>query len=112
MRRPLMFSIVALAISVVVDSPSEAAEKRPNVVFIAVDDLNDWVGCLRGHPQARTPNIERLARRGVLFANAHCHAPICNPSRSSLLTGLRPSTKKDESEASRRAARSGAPATP
>jgi choline-sulfatase len=92
MRRLLMFSIVALAVAAAAESPGEAAEKRPNVVFIAVDDLNDWVGCLRGHPQVQTPNIDRLARRGTLFANAHCQAPICNPSRSSLLTGLRPST--------------------
>src|SRR5580693_3684482 len=92
MRRLLKFSIVALAVAAVADSPSEAAEERPNVVFIAVDDLNDWVGCLRGHPQVQKPNIDRLARRGTLFANAHCQAPICNPSRSSLLTGLRPST--------------------
>src|ERR1700733_3359333 len=92
MRRLLMFSIVALAVAAVADSPSEAAEKRPNVVFIAVDDLNDWVGCLRGHPQVQTPNIDRLARRGTLFTNAHCQAPLCNPSRSSLLTSLRPTT--------------------
>ena len=65
---------------------------RPNILFIAIDDLNDWVGCLGGHPQARTPNMDRLAARGTLFSNAHCQAPLCNPSRSSLLTGLRPST--------------------
>lgn len=65
---------------------------NPNVLMIAIDDLNDWVGCLGGHPQARTPNIDALARRGTLFTNAHCQAPLCNPSRSSLLTGLRPST--------------------
>lgn len=64
----------------------------PNVLFIAVDDLNDWVGCLGGHPQARTPNMDRLAARGTLFNNAHVQAPLCNPSRASLLTGLRPST--------------------
>jgi arylsulfatase A-like enzyme len=64
----------------------------PNVLFIAIDDLNDWVGCLGGHPQAKTPNLDRLAARGTLFTNAHCQAPLCNPSRSSLLTGLRPST--------------------
>lgn len=69
-----------------------AGEARPNVLFIAVDDLNDWVGCLQGHPQAATPNLDRLAARGVLFANAHCQAPLCNPSRTSLLFGRRPST--------------------
>jgi arylsulfatase A-like enzyme len=65
---------------------------RPNVLFIAIDDLNDWVGPLGGHPQVKTPNLDRLAARGTTFTNAHCQAPLCNPSRTSLLTGLRPST--------------------
>lgn len=69
-----------------------APTSRPNVLMIAVDDLNDWVGCLGGHPQARTPNMDRLAVRGTLFVNAHVQSPLCNPSRASLLTGLRPST--------------------
>lgn len=69
-----------------------AKAKAPNVLLIAIDDLNDWVGCLGGHPDARTPNIDRLAKRGVLFTNAHCQAPICNPSRTSIMYGLRPST--------------------
>ena len=69
-----------------------SAKAPPNVLFIAIDDLNDWVGCLKGHPQVKTPHIDRLAARGTLFTNAHCQAPICNPSRTSLLTGLRPST--------------------
>ena len=74
-------------------SPVPAAEpRRPNVLMIAVDDLNDWVGCLQGHPQVKTPHIDSLAARGTVFTNAHCQAPLCNPSRSSLLTGLRPST--------------------
>jgi arylsulfatase A-like enzyme len=64
----------------------------PNVLFIAVDDLNDWVGCLGGHSQAHTPNIDRLASRGMLFTNAHCQGTMCNPSRISLLWGQRPST--------------------
>jgi arylsulfatase A-like enzyme len=67
-------------------------ETRPNVLFIVLDDLNDWLGCLGGHPDVKTPNIDRLAQRGVLFANAFCSAPICNPSRVSVLTGIRPST--------------------
>ncbi len=73
-------------------SKTIASFKKPNVLFIAIDDLNDWVGCLGGHPQAKTPNIDRLARRGVLFENAFCAAPACNPSRAALMTGIRPST--------------------
>lgn len=71
---------------------TQAAETRPNVLFFAVDDLNDWIGCLGGHPQVQTPNIDRLAARGTLFTNAHCQAPLCNPSRSSIMTSLRPSS--------------------
>ncbi len=63
---------------------------RPNVLMIAVDDLNDWIGCLGGHPQAVTPNMDRLAARGLLFTNAHCAAPACNPSRAALFSGLMP----------------------
>ena len=65
---------------------------QPNVLMIAVDDMNDWVGSLGGHPNTKTPNIDRLARRGTLFTNAHCVSPKCAPSRAALLTGLRPST--------------------
>lgn len=76
--------------------PKQVAEENtpqaPNVLFIAIDDLNDWVACLNGHPQVKTPNIDRLAARGMLFTNAHVQSPICNPSRTSILTGLRPST--------------------
>jgi arylsulfatase A-like enzyme len=68
------------------------SKRPPNYLFIAIDDLNDWIGVLGGHPQAKTPNIDRLAKRGVLFANAHTQAPLCHPSRASLLSGLRPST--------------------
>jgi arylsulfatase A-like enzyme len=59
---------------------------------MAIDDLNDWIGCLGGHPDVKTPNLDRLAARGVLFTNAHCSAPACNPSRASLMTGILPST--------------------
>jgi len=69
-----------------------ATQKRYNVLFIAIDDLNDWIGCLGGHPDARTPNLDRLAGMGVLFTSAHCSAPVCNPSRASLMTGILPST--------------------
>lgn len=69
-----------------------AKADKPNVLFIAIDDLNDWIGYLGGHPGTKTPNLDRLAERSVLFTNAHCAAPVCNPSRVALLTGLRPST--------------------
>lgn len=71
---------------------SAVAETRnqPNVLFISVDDLNDWIGCLGGHPQAKTPNIDRLAASGMLFTNAHCAAPACNPSRTAIMTGISP----------------------
>ncbi len=65
---------------------------KPNVLFISIDDLNDWVGHLGGHPMAKTPHIDRIAARGTTFLNAHCNSPICNPSRISVMTGLRPST--------------------
>lgn len=66
---------------------------RPqNVLFIAVDDLNHWVTHLGRNPQAATPNIDRLAARGVTFTHAYCAAPACKPSRTSLLSGLRPWT--------------------
>jgi len=66
------------------------ASERPNVLFIAVDDLNDWVGFLEGHSQVKTPHMDRLAKRGIVFANAHCAAPICCPSRAAVLSGLQP----------------------
>ena len=66
--------------------------EAPDILFISIDDMNDWVSPLDGHPQTITPNMERLAERGLVFTNAHAPAPLCNPSRTALLTGLRPST--------------------
>ena len=71
--------------------PAEEPRKL-NVLFIAIDDQNDWIGAFGGHPLAKTPHIDRLAGRGTAFLNAHCQAPLCNPSRASLLLGLRPTT--------------------
>ncbi|PHN02387.1 sulfatase [Flavilitoribacter nigricans] len=85
-------TLSALAITACNDDPSETQQAPPNVLLIAVDDLNDWVGCMGGHPQAKTPNIDYLASRGVLFTNAHCQSPVCNPSRASLMTSLYPSS--------------------
>jgi arylsulfatase A-like enzyme len=76
----------------IIHSQAQERENRPNVLFIASDDLNDWVGALNGHPQVLTPNIDRLVKRGTLFTNAHTQAPLCNPSRISIMTGMRPST--------------------
>ncbi|MEM9281774.1 MAG: sulfatase, partial [Verrucomicrobiota bacterium] len=86
--------VISLIAVVFLSWPSmlHAAPSQPNVLFIAIDDLNDWIGCLGEHPQVQTPNIDRLAARGTLFTNAHCQAPICGPSRASLLTGLYPWT--------------------
>lgn len=60
------------------------AQEKPNVLFIAVDDLNDYVNCMNGSVRAHTPNIDKLAKQGMLFTNAHCQAPICGPSRASI----------------------------
>ncbi len=73
-------------------SASSQNKSKPNVLFIAVDDLNHWVKHLGRNKQVMTPNIDRLAARGLTFANAYCAAPSCNPSRAALMTGLRPST--------------------
>lgn len=67
-------------------------QDHPNVLMIIVDDMNDWVNALKGHPQVKTPHIDRLAERGMLFSNAHVMAPVCNPSRVAAMTGLNPST--------------------
>lgn len=64
--------------------------KYPNVLFIAVDDLNDWVGFLGGHPQGYTPNIDTLANEGIAFTHAYCPAPVCGPSRTALMYGIFP----------------------
>ena len=66
-------------------------QKKPNIVFISIDDLNDWVGFL-GYKKAITPNMDRLAENGFSFTNAHCPAPICGPSRTAILSGMYPVT--------------------
>lgn len=65
---------------------------QPNVVMICIDDLNDWVGYLGGNPEAKTPNIDALAAKGMAFTNAHCAVPVCSPSRISIISGLHPTT--------------------
>jgi choline-sulfatase len=87
----MRYILAALAIGLGCGSSLVAADK-PNVLFIAIDDQNDWIGCLNGHPQIKTPHIDQLASQGTVFLNAHCQSPLCNSSRTSVMTGLRPST--------------------
>ncbi len=70
----------------------ETTASRPNILFIISDDLNDWIGPMGGHPQAKTPNLDKLAARGMTFMKNQCPAPVCNPSRTAFMSGLRPST--------------------
>ncbi|MEN8834548.1 MAG: sulfatase [Polaribacter sp.] len=67
-------------------------QSKPNVLFIAVDDLNNWISPIQNFSNIKTPNFDRLAKMGVTFTDAHVQAPLCGPSRASLMTGLRPST--------------------
>ncbi len=88
---PRLYKTVIAFLLILPASLAVAADK-PNVILIVCDDLNDYVEDLGGHPQAQTPNIERLCKSGVSFRQAHCNIPICAPSRSSFLTGLYPHT--------------------
>ena len=88
---------MAVVLFCVIGKASEAKDSgqpsgKPNVLFIAIDDLNDWTGTLKGNPQALTPNMDKLASKGMVFANTHCAAPACGPSRSAIMSGIRPST--------------------
>lgn len=94
-REVRLFISALLSLTIVFCYSSSIAQKgedKPNVLMIVIDDLNDWVGYLGGHPLVKTPNMDRLADMGMAFTNAHTQAPLCNPSRTSFLTGLRPTT--------------------
>lgn len=86
--RPLVVSLLVLPLLVHL---THAADK-PNVLFLAVDDMNDWIGCLETTPRAITPNIDRLASRGISFSNAHTAGVYCAPSRAAIFTGQFAST--------------------
>ncbi len=91
-RIGLQWFVLAVALFQVCTCTWGGSENKPNVLFICVDDLNDWVGCLGARSDIRTPHIDSLAQRGMLFTHAHCPAPLCNPCRTAIMTGLRPST--------------------
>lgn len=92
---PLSLGLLVACMVVIGQAANAAAENRsaaPDVLFIVVDDLNDWISLLDEDAPIKTPNLERLAQRGMLFTKAYCASPACNPSRAATLTGLRPTT--------------------
>ncbi|WNJ20426.1 sulfatase-like hydrolase/transferase [Pontibacter sp. G13] len=85
-------SIQVLALTFALSLPSMGQAQQKNVLFIMADDFNHWLNRLGYYPDAQTPNLDNLASKGVLFADAHCSSPVCNPSRNAIWSGLRPST--------------------
>lgn len=85
----ISISLLILGLSVT-QNPVYAQQERPNVLFIAVDDMNDWTTLFDEENPIQTPNLERLADRGAFFTNAYASSPACNPSRASIMTGTRP----------------------
>jgi arylsulfatase A-like enzyme len=95
--KPIIYLIIVIGLMSIPCSAqkgkeSDQKDKKPNVLFIAIDDLNDWTGMLKGNPQAKTPHMDKLAAQGMVFTNAHCTAPACGPSRAAIMSGIGPST--------------------
>ncbi len=86
----ISMALCLVAVAAFAPPASATPPARPSVLFIAVDDLNDWINCLGGQKNVHTPNLDRLTKRGVLFSNARCAAPSCTPSRVAMMTGVAP----------------------
>lgn len=88
-HRLMIIGVAIASVSMLVaNAGSTEASEKPNVLFIAIDDLNDWVGFLDGSPKAITPHMDTLAKKGCNFTNAHCDVPVCSPSRVSVMSGV------------------------
>lgn len=89
----LFLSLLFYSLNILFFSSAAAqVPDQPNVLFIVVDDLNDWIGAMGGHPAVKTPNFDALAAQGMLFTEAYCPAPTSNASRTAVMTGIRPSS--------------------
>jgi arylsulfatase A-like enzyme len=77
--------IIALLFQFAATGKAAEPSGQPNVLMICIDDLNDWVGFLGGHPQAISPHMDSLAKQGRIFANAHCGVPVCSASRAGVM---------------------------
>ncbi len=97
MSKKLLFVIFSFVLIAILPTwanaqSAPANDTHPNVLFIAIDDMNDWAGFLNTHPQVQTPHMDALAAEGVSFTNAHAPAPICGPSRTAIMSGLWPTS--------------------
>ena len=91
-RSPTIVIAVLLVLNALQDAPTCVMGAHPDVLFLVVDDMNDWTTLFDENAPIQTPNLRRLARRGTFFSKAYCVSPACNPSRAATLTGMRPGT--------------------